>query len=928
MKSSLITRFSWILSAALLVTVPVSYAQIIPSPKQHFGFNIGDDYKLANYTQTVAYYKKLAASPRAKLVDIGLTEEGRHEYMMIVSSPENIKNLALYKDISQKLARAEGLTDQQALALAAKGKAVVWIDGGLHATEVVGTQQLTETMYQLISRKDPETMRILNNVIVLLTHANPDGMDLVSNWYMKDADPLKRNTNIPTLYEKYIGHDNNRDFYMMNTRESTNMNRQLFLEWFPQIMYNHHQRGPEGSVLAGPPYRDPFNYVFDPLMITGIDALGAAMYSRLNVENKPGYTRLTGSSFSTWYNGGLRTTTQFHNMIGLLTEIIGNPTPEKIPVVPARLIPNGATPNPVLPQDVWHFRQSIDYSISLNYSVLDYAARQHDEVLFNIYRMGKNSIERGSKDYWTLSPKRTEAITKAFKSDQKTGGDNASAAGDPMGWMTRGADIPMKYYDAVLKNPALRDPRGYIISADQPDFPTAIKFLNALIKAGISVHKATADFTVEGNKYPAGSYIVKTDQAFRPHVLDMFEPQDHPNDFLYPGGPPIRPYDAAGWTLAFQMGVHFERVLNNFGGPFVRIPYGQIQTPPKQAVPSSGKGYLLSSQVNNSFIVANDLLKAGVDIYRVPKGAGGLAETGTFYIPAGATAKSVLDKADAGLGVKIIGTDAMPADARKISSVRIGLWDQYGGSIPSGWLRLLMEQHHFSYHVIYPQDIDTGDLKSKYDVIVFVTRAIPPAGGDAGDRNNLYADRMPKSEDVPAEFRKMLGKITAEKSIPQLRSFLEAGGSIVTIGSSANLAYHLGLPVHNALVDKDSNKPLPGTKYYIPGSILHASVDPKLPAAWGMPSDVDINFDNSPVFKLDDNADKKGIEPIMWFPNDQPLRSGWAWGQSYLKDGVAGFVASVGAGKLYTFGPEITFRGQSLGTFKLLFNQFYGISNK
>jgi hypothetical protein len=383
MKSSLITRFSWILSAALLVTVPVSYAQIIPSPKQHFGFNIGDDYKLANYTQTVAYYKKLAASPRAKLVDIGLTEEGRHEYMMIVSSPENIKNLALYKDISQKLARAEGLTDQQALALAAKGKAVVWIDGGLHATEVVGTQQLTETMYQLISRKDPETMRILNNVIVLLTHANPDGMDLVSNWYMKDADPLKRNTNIPTLYEKYIGHDNNRDFYMMNTRESTNMNRQLFLEWFPQIMYNHHQRGPEGSVLAGPPYRDPFNYVFDPLMITGIDALGAAMYSRLNVENKPGYTRLTGSSFSTWYNGGLRTTTQFHNMIGLLTEIIGNPTPEKIPVVPARLIPNGATPNPVLPQDVWHFRQSIDYSISLNYSVLDYAARQHDEVLFN-----------------------------------------------------------------------------------------------------------------------------------------------------------------------------------------------------------------------------------------------------------------------------------------------------------------------------------------------------------------------------------------------------------------------------------------------------------------------------------------------------------------------------------------------------------------
>ncbi|MCX2481757.1 M14 family metallopeptidase [Pedobacter sp. MC2016-15] len=921
MNSFLTSRVSWMLSATLLLTASLGVAQTVPSPKQHFGFNMGDDYKLANYTQTVAYYKKLAASPRTKLVDIGLTEEGRHEYMMVVSSPENIKNLAMYKDIAQKLARAEGLTNQQALTLAAKGKAVVWIDGGLHATEVVGAAQLIETMYQLTVRKDPETMRILDNVIVLLTHANPDGMELVSNWYMKEADPLKRNTEIPTLYEKYIGHDNNRDYYMMNTKEATNMSRQLFLEWFPQIMYNHHQRGPEGSVLAGPPYRDPFNFVFDPLMITGIDALGAAMYSRLNVENKPGYTRLTGSSFSTWYNGGLRTTTQFHNMIGLLTEIIGNPTPEKIPLVPARLVPNGATPNPVLPQDVWHFRQSIDYSVSLNYSVLDYAARQRDEVLYNIYKMGKNSIDRGSKDNWTLSPKRTDAITQAYKSDQKTAGDNAGTAGDPMGWMTRGTDIPMKYYDAVLKNPANRDARGYIISADQPDFPTAIKFLNALIKSGISVQKATTSFSVEGTNYPAGSYIVKTDQAFRPHVLDMFEPQDHPNDFLYPGGPPIRPYDAAGWTLAFQMGIKFDRVLNNFGGPFVKIPYGQIQVPQKQVVPAAGKGYLLSAQLNNSFAVANDLLKAGVEVYRVPKGAGGLAETGTWYVPAGAAAKAVLDKADATLGVKAIATDEMPADAKRMTSLRIGLWDQYGGSMPSGWLRLLMEQNHFEYTKVFPQEIDAGGLNSKYDVIVFVTRAIPAIGGE----QRSYYDRMPKAEDTPAEFHKMLGKITPEKSIPQLKSFLEAGGHIVTIGSSANLAYHLGLPVHSALVDKD-NKPLPGTKYYIPGSILHASVDPAVPAAWGMPADVDVNFDNSPVFKLDDDAAKKGVTPVLWFPTDKPLRSGWAWGQSYLKDGVAGFVASVGAGKLYTFGPEITFRGQSLGTFKLLFNQFYGMS--
>jgi len=920
-------KISSAIAMLLLLCLNVT-AQTVPSPKQHFGFNIGDDYKLANYTQTETYFKRVAASSnRAKLVDIGLTEEGRHQYMMIVSSPENIKNLNQYKEISQKLARAEGLTDQQALALAAKGKASVWIDGGLHATEVVGAHQLVETMYNLVSRKDPETMRILDNVIVLMTHANPDGQQLVSNWYMQEADPKKRNLNIPRLYEKYIGHDNNRDFYMTNTKESTNMSRQLFVEWFPQIMYNHHQRGPEGSVLAGPPYRDPFNYVFDPLMITGIDALGAAMDSRLNVENKPGYTRLTGSSFSTWYNGGLRTTTQFHNMIGLLTEIIGSPTPEKIPVVPARLIPNGATPNPVLPQDVWHFKQSIDYSVSLNYAILDYAARQHDEVLFNIYRMGKNSIERGSKDYWTLSPKRSDAIMQAYKNDQKnTDKNSTSTAGDPLGWNTRGSDIPMKYYDAVLKNPELRDPRGYILTADQPDFPTATKFINALIKAGISVQKATADFTVEGKKYPAGSYIVKTDQAFRPHVLDMFEPQDYPNDFLYPGGPPIRPYDAAGWTLAFQMGVHFDRILTAFNGPFQRIPYGEVQSPPKQTLAAAaGAGYLLSSQMNNSFIAVNDLLKAGVEVYRLPKGAGGMSETGTFFIPAGTKAKAVLEKSAASLGVKVAGIDQKPADAVKISSMRIALWDTYGGSIPSGWVRWLMEQYHFPYEQIYAPDIDAGNLKNKYDVLVFVTRAIPAVGGDAVERGG--GERAPKPEEVPAGFRKMLGRVTPEKSIPQLKAFMEAGGNIVALGSSTNLAYHLGLPVHNELVEKNSNgqeRPLSGTKYYIPGSILRANIDPAQPAAWGMDTEADVDFDNSPVFKLDANAAEKGVKPIAWFTTDKPLRSGWAWGQAYLKDGVAGFVAPVGTGKLYAFGPDITFRGQSHGTFKLLFNQLYG----
>lgn len=924
------------LSAALLLRVATS-AQTVPTPKDHFGFNIGDDYQLATFTQTEAYFKKLAASPRTKLTVIGKTEEGRDQFMMIVTSPENHKKLARYQEISTKLARAEGLSEQQARAMAEEGKAVVWIDGGLHATETVGTHQLIETAYQLVSRNDPETMRILDNVVILLTHANPDGQELVSNWYMRNPTPEKRSLdNLPRLYEKYAGHDNNRDFYIMNLKESQNIGRQLFVDWIPQIMYNHHQRGPAGSVLAGPPYRDPFNYVFDPLMITGIDAVGAAMYNRLNAENKPGYTRLNGSVFSTWYNGGLRTTTHFHNMIGLLTEIVGGPTPENIPLIPSRLIPNGNTPNPVTPQR-WKFRQSIDYSVSLNYAVLDYAARQHDQLLYNIYRMGKNSIERGSQDYWTLSPKRVESINELYQADQKktppTSNTVTSAVATPGSTTAvsdqapapRGEGVPVKYFTAVLKDSSLRDPRGYIIPSNQTDWPTAVKFVNALIKTGIQVQQATADFSVAGKKYPVGSYVVKLDQAFRPHVLDMFEPQDHPNDFQYPGGPPIRPYDAAGWTLAYQMNVDFDRLLTAFDGPFKKLPYGELQTPTSK-LSGSGAGYVLNSQINNSFIAVNDLLKAGVEVYRMPTG-NGKAAAGSFYVPASAKAKSILDAS----GMTVTGAGKRPGNAKKVTPMRIGLWDAYGGSMASGWVRWLMEQYHYPAQLVYAQDIDAGNLKKKYDVIVFVTRAIPAVGNARGE--NEYggaAARGPKPEEIPADYRPWLGRITADKSVPQLRQFMEAGGQVVTIGTSTNLAYHLGLPVRNALVDMGPNgqeRPLNNEKYFIPGSILRVTLDSTQQATWGMPTLTDVYFDSSPVFKLAPEAIAKGlVKPLMWFPNDKPLRSGWAWGQAYLRDGVTAFMAPVGSGKLYAFGPEITFRAQAHGTFKLLFNQLYGLS--
>ena len=893
------------------------FAQV--SPKEHFGFGMGDDFQLANNTQTEAYFKKLASgSDRIKLVDIGKTEEGRSQYMLIVSSPENLKKLERYKEISQKLALAEGLTEQEAKTLAEEGKAIVWIDGGLHATETLGIHQLIETVWNLSSRQDPETLRILDNTIILMTHANPDGQELVSNWYMREKTPEKRSLKyLPRLYEKYAGHDNNRDFFMLNLKETQNIGRQLFIEWIPQIMYNHHQSGPAGSVVAGAPYRDPFNYVFDPILMTSIDALGAAMNTRLNIENKPGYTQKYGSVFSTWYNGGLRTTTYFHNMIGLLTETIGGPNPTEIPLVPQRLIPNGGTTFPITPQK-WHFRQSVDYSVSLNYAVLNYAVRHRDELLYNIYLMGKNSINRGSRDTWGLSPNKVEAINLAYQKDQQ----NARSGGDQDASAEARASIPSKYFDTVMHNPTLRDARGYIIPANQADFPTAIKFVNALLRTGILVHKATDDFTVAGKKYQRGSFIVKTNQAFRPHVLDMFEPQDHPNDFKYEGGPPVAPYDAAGWTLAYMMNVDFDRLQDDFEGPFQRIPYGELQSFEAKTL-ASASGYLINAQSNNAFTAVNDLLKDGQNVYRLNSGA----DKGAFYIPSTEKARTVLKNLASNPGLEVKGTSQTPKDIVKLSELRIALWDTYGGSMASGWIRWLMEQYHFKATLIYPQDIDAGNLNAKYDVIIFVPGAIPVYLAQAPiTARNTEPEPDPKI--IPAEYRNQLGRISKDKSIPQLKKFIEQGGNLVTIGSSTSMAYHLGLPLRNALVEMGANgqeRRLPSEKYYIPGSILNVSIDNSLPTAWGMPAKADIYFDNNPVFKISPEATAKGIiKPLMWFSSPAPLRSGWAWGQAYLQDGVTAFEAQVGKGKLYAFGPEITFRAQTHGTFKLLFNQLYG----
>lgn len=898
------------LAAAVSARGQSAAPEAVPTIASVIGTPVGTDYFLANYDQLERYFKAVAAvSDRARLVEIGRTAEDRPQYMMIVSSPANMAKLDQYRDIARRMAQGRGLDEGSAASLAREGRAIVWIDGGMHAAETVHAQALMAAVEHFTRADDEETRRILDNVIILFGHDNPDGQQLVADWYMQFAMPRPvqptQGGALPRLYQKYVGHDNNRDWYAITQPETRNISRVLFREWFPQIIYNHHQPGPDGMVVFMPPFRDPFNYVYDPLVITGLSEVGAAMHSGLVAEGKAGSGMRSTANYSTWFNGSLRTVSYFHNAIGILTEIVGSPTPFQLSLTAENQLPRNDLPMPVAPR-MWHMKDSIDYSISMNRALLDYAARNRERLLLNMYRMAANAIDRGSHDSWVTSAGSIDALAAAADAE---GAGEGTRGLNPHGQPT-GIDVAL--YDRILRDPARRAARGYVLPADQPDFPTAIKFANALIRGGVEVQRATAAFEVGGRRYPAGSLVVKTAQAYRPHILDMFEPQDHPHDVAYPGGPPIRPYDATGYTLAYQMGVAFDRIVEGFDGPFETL--ADEAAPPRGRIVGRGRaGWLMDHRVNDGFVLTNRLLRAGQQV-RWVKDEGEIP-AGTVWIPYSDAAAHIVREAVGPLGLEVRAVRRAPRGATiALKPVRIGVVDLWGGLMPSGWVRWIFDQFEFPYEVVHPLRLDAGHLNADFDVLIFPDAAYVAKGQESRNRRPIA---QPAAADIPAEYRAWLGEISAGKTLPQIRAFAENGGTLVAIGSSTALVDLFGTGISPGAVDADG-KPLPPEAYYIPGTVLRAHFDPRQPLAYGMPAEADVYFARSPVFRVAPGA--AGVRRVSWFEGDHLLRSGWAHGASALV-GTAGVLdVDVGRGKLLMYGPEILQRGQPHGTFKLFFN--------
>jgi hypothetical protein len=338
-------------------------------------------------------------------------------------------------------------------------------------------------------------------------------------------------------------------------------------------------------------------------------------------------------------------------------------------------------------------------------------------------------------------------------------------------------------------------------------------------------------------------------------------------------------------------------------------------------------GFLLSHSYNDGFIATNRLMAKKYDVQWLtePFQANGKTHpAGSIYLPNKAGLAPALEQMATELGLYFDGVRKGPeVGAFRMRPVRIGLWDRYGGSMPSGWTRWLLEKFEFPFDRVFPQTLDAGQLAKKYDVLIFPTEAIPEEDRQrSGFAGGFGFGGQPDSSTIPAEFRGWLGSVTVAKTVPQLKQFLTDGGTIIAIGSSISMGKHAGLAIADQLVDQ-SGKHLPNERFYVPGSLMQVRVNNALPIAYGAGGYVNVFFDQSPVMKLPPEAAQQGVKTVAWFETDAPLRSGWAWGQQVLQDGVAMAQATVGKGQLFLFGPEILFRGQPHGTFRFLFNGIY-----
>ena len=883
MRSCASRPFSTLFLFALLTLLrPTLGAQVTP-PVDYLGFRPGADFHLMTYEEAVGYFERLAGeTDRMVVLDMGETSAGRRMKYGVISSAENLRDLDRYKAINRRISLPGDLGEEEARRLAQEGRAIVWIDGGLHGTEVAPAQLLPRLAYDLVTGEDEQTRAIRENVIALLVFANPDGMTIVSDWYMGNVSTPYEVSPIPWLYHVYVGHDNNRDSFMGNLVETRNMNRAHSQEWFPEILYNQHQTGPFPARIWIPPDAEPTNPNVHPLVVRWKSHIGTAMGKAFEENDQPG--AISRIRYDTWYPGYATQVVDGHNVASILTEtqLYRYATPQHFTVndfpEEHRDLTRGVFYPSPWPGGWWRLGDAVAYNHTACLAVLDVAARYRKELLFDKYRAGVGVMERFAQE----------------------------------------------------------PPYGYIVPAEQRDRSSTALLLERMMLNGIQVYRADESFEHNGITYPEGTFVLPTSQPFGLFLKNIFERQDYPDlrkySHLWQGlvnpedweGAPLRPYDGVGWTLPLQMGVEYREMTELPSVSMTRVE--DVELPGE--VSGGGGSYIFSHGDNRSVTAALRLLEAGARVRWADEGFrhGGRAyPPGTYLAEVGGGARDVLRELADSTSLRFTAGDP-GVSGTSLTVPRIGLYQSWVASMDAGWMTYIFDTYGIPYEALHNGDIRAGELASRFDVIVLPDQ-----------RASSIVEGHRKGT-IPPDYVGGIGR----EGILALRTFVEEGGHLVCNNASCDLAIReFGLPLANVLegVPSDSFS-CPGSllraEFATDRSLAFGMPERDMVffsrgraydiVPEGETAEDDARAQESPAGEGAGGAIpwreavEVSAEAVVAYPGEPLLVSGWMVGDELIRGKAAAVDVSYGAGKVFVFGFNVHNRAQARSTLRMFFN--------
>lgn len=847
----------------LFLVTSIIFSQQLKSPEEFLGYKVGADYKIADYETIQKYFKHLADfSKQIIYQEIGKTSQKRDMFMAVISSEENIRNVEKYRNIIKKLSDPRKISDTEAETLAKEGKVIILVTCNIHSTEIASAQMSMELAYNLITGKSSqEVINSLNDVIfILMPSINPDGTTMVVDWYNKTLNTEYDGSQMPWLYHVYSGHDNNRDWFMFNLQETKNVVKVAFHDWLPQIWLDEHQMGSNGARLFVVPYKDPINPNVNPLIWRWAGLIGS--YTALDLE-KQGYNGIISHAlFEGWWEGPASDCGMWHNQISLLSEMASVNVASPIYIDPSEVRATTEIttydirtnyPNPWR-GGWWRLRDIVNYELALTEALLKISSQHKNEILSNYYRMAKEAIDKGKNE----------------------------------------------------------KPFAYVIPRDQNDPVTTSKMIEILQTGAVEVHFSEKEFIVDNIIYPANSYIIYLAQPNGRYVKDLMEEQRYPDLRKSRSEPPIVPYDVAGWTLPYLMGVKSYQVDK----PFVidaklltdaNYPQGKVSN-------SQGKYYIAKSGLNINSTLINRLHKANIPVYWNTSKLtlnGKTYNEGSVIVEANDKSKNIIKKAADELHLQIEVADQIEKDkVKEIKKVNVGLYQPWTANMDEGWTRLALENYEFNFVIMHNKDFKDKNLKKKFDVIIIpdMSGDIIKTGKPSGDAARMY---RPK----PPEYDSALGKVGVEN----LKNFVEKdGGYLITLGQACNFAIEdLGLRVNNTL------KNVRNEEFFCPGSLLKISVDNTQPIGYGMEEESIGYISDKIAFATTTPFGKYDRSVIVRFPDKELLKSGFLLGEEYLFKRAAVVDVKQKNGHVILFGFKVQNRHWTFGTFKLLFNAIH-----